>query len=454
MERNDEVIEKPGEDGGPRRKWLRTGVRILLVLAFVAAGVIGGVIWGERHASNEPVKAKAGPAVSPSGEKKTDAGGQGGSMTSWPGMAGVGQAGAQGAAQGEEAVEVSLTADAVERAGIKTAEVRSQAAGGTITVPATVTSNAYRDTKVNALVGGIVRQVSAELGMAVERGQPLAVIFSSDLADAQMKYLTMRAMVHADQQKLGRTQKLVDLGAASRQELEEVTATHAARETELAAARQRLLLLGLSPERVAKLESASQVVSEVAVLSPANGSVITRAVNPGQVVGAGQELFVVTDLTSVWVIGDLYEKDFPAVRVGTGATVTIPSAPNAPLRARVAYIDPRVDPSTRTARVRVEVPNRTGDLRLGMFVSASFEDGGAQRRTVVPRVAVQAVGERAVVYVPVDGEEAKFAERPVKLGQRVGDFVEVLEGLKAGEKVVTEGSFFLRAEATRARSGG
>lgn len=454
MERDDELIEEPGDGREPRGRWMRIGLKLLLALALVAAGVVGGLIWGERRAWNEAVKAKAGPAASSTGERTTTAGAQSGSTTSAPRMAGADQGDRRAAAAADDPVEVSLTADAVERAGIKTAEVRSQAVGAAITVPATVMSNAYRDTKVNALVGGIVRQVSAELGMAVERGQPLAVIFSSDLADAQMKYLSMRAMIHADQQKLQRTQKLVDLGAASRQELEEVTATHAARETELAAARQRLLLLGLSPERAAKLESASQVVSEVAVPSPANGSVITRAVNPGQVVGGGQELFVVTDLSSVWVIGDLYEKDFPAVGVGTGATVTIPSAPNAPLRGRVAYIDPRVEPSTRTAKVRVEVPNRNGDLRLGMFVSASFETGGTRRRAMVPRAAVQAVGERTVVYVPVDGEEAKFAERPVTLGQRVGDFVEVLEGLKAGEKVVTEGSFFLRAEATRARSGG
>jgi RND family efflux transporter MFP subunit len=432
---------------------MRTGVKLLLAVALVAAGLAGGVIWGERRAANDAVKAKTSQAGSPSVEKKADGGAKGDTMPSMPGMAADG-AGQQGGTSAEEAVEVSLTADAVERAGIKTAEVRSQAATGTITVPATVMSNAYRDTRVNALVGGIVRQVSAELGMAVERGQPLAVIFSAELADAQMKYLSMRAMLQAEQQKLQRTQKLVDLGAASRQELEEVTATHAARETELAAARQRLLLLGLSPASAAKLESASQVVSDVAVPSPADGTVISRAANPGQVVGAGHELFVVTDLSSVWVIGDLYEKDFPAVRVGTGATVAIPSAPNAPLRGRVAYIDPRVEPSTRTAKVRVEVPNRTGDLRLGMFVTVGFEAGAAQRRTVVPRAAVQAVGPRTVVYVPVEGEDGTFVERQVKLGEGGGDLIQVLDGLKPGEKVVTEGSFFLRAEATKVRSGG
>src|SRR5439155_25459 len=178
---------------------------------------------------------------------------------------------------GEETVEVTLTPEAIERAGIRIADVRSGAALSGITVPGTVMSNAYRDTKVNALVGGIVRQVSVELGSLVEVGQPLAVIFSTELAEAQMKYLSMRAMLQADRQKRQRTEKLVELGAASRQELEDITAIHAAHETELAAARQRLLLLGLSDDRVAKLESASGVVSEVTVPSPTTGIVIGRS---------------------------------------------------------------------------------------------------------------------------------------------------------------------------------
>ena len=314
-------------------------------------------------------------------------------------------------------------------------------------------SDAYRDTKVNALVGGIVRQVSVELGSAVEHGQPLAVIFSAELAEAQMKYLSMRAMVQADQQKRQRAEKLVLLGAASQQELEEVTATHAAHETEVAAARQRLLLLGLSTDRVAKLENASEVVSEVTVPSPTTGVVIMRSVNPGQVVSAGQDLFVVTDLSSVWVIGDLYERDFPRVRAGSDATIDVPAVPGRVIRGRVAYIDPRVDPAARTAKVRVEVLNRGGQLRLGMFVTLSFQTGLSQRVTLVPRAAVQSVGERTVIYAPVDGEEGKFTERTVRLGSPMGEFVQVLDGLKPGEKVVTEGSFTLRAEAARTRAG-
>jgi RND family efflux transporter MFP subunit len=358
------------------------------------------------------------------------------------------------AGRSDDPTELTLTTEAVERAGIKTAAARSAVAVSTVTVPGTVTSNAYRDTKVNALVGGVVREVRVELGSPVRHGQALAVIFSAELAEAQMKYLSMRAMLAADHQKRARTEKLTALGAASRQELEEVTAVHAAHETELAAARQRLLLLGLPADQVGALQDASHVASEVTVPAPADGAILSRTVNPGQVVTAGQELFIVTDLGSVWVIGDIYEKDFGIIRGGARAVVTLPSAPRIRFHGRVSYIDPRVDPATRTAKVRIEVPNAQGDLRLGMFVTVGFDAGSPKPVTLVPQTAVQSVGDRAVVYVVVAEGDGRFVERTVKLGPAAGDSVQVLEGLKPGEKVVTEGSFFLRAEAARTRSGG
>src|SRR5438105_6687974 len=445
MELDDDVIDRPAarDRRGRARRYVgvAAGAVALLIL-----GAAGGVLWSGRRGGVRARRAALNraaetPAASPDGR-------------SMPGMSGMSApAGRAGARKTEEAVEVSLTPEAIERAGIKIAEAKAQSSVSGLTVPGTVMSNAYRDTKVNALVGGIVRQVMVELGAEVGRGAPLAVIFSSELADAQTKYLSMRAMLEADHQKLERTQKLVALGSASRQELEEVTAVHTGHETEVAAARQRLLLLGLSAERVTKLETAPQVVSELTVASPADGLVIARSVNPGQVINAGQELFVVTDLSTVWIIGDLYERDFSRVRVGSPATITLPSMPDRSVKGRVAYIDPRVDPATRTAKVRVEVPNRGGDLRLGMFVTMSIRTGTTERITVVPRAAVQTIGDRSVVYVPAEGE-GKFVERPVKVGPPAGEFVPILNGLKPGDKVVTDGSFYLRAEAARTRSGG
>jgi RND family efflux transporter MFP subunit len=430
----------PEESRPVRQPWFKrnrvrawTGQLVAAVL-LVALGVAAGAIWSGRRT----------PATDTPSTDTTK------SMPGMPGMAMPGGAAPSSAAKSDEPVEVALTPEAMARIGIKIDIVQAATATEGIGVPGTVASNAYRDTKVNALVGGVVRQVVVELGARVRRGEPLAVIFSSDLADAQMKYLSMRATFEADHQKLVRTEKLVTLGATSRQELEEVTAMHAGHETELAAARQRLLLLGLEARQVDSLTDASHVVSEVTVSAPANGEVIARSVNPGQVLSAGQELFIVTDLSTVWVIGDLYEKDFPVVRVGSNAVINVP-ANNRTLRGRVAYIDPRVDLASRTAKVRVEVPNPGENLRLGMFVTLSFETGSNQRITVVPQAAVQAVGERSVVYMPVEGEEGKFTERPVKLGPSRGDLVQVVEGLRPGEKIVTNGSFFIRSEAARGR---
>ena len=346
-------------------------------------------------------------------------------------------------------VEVVLTADALGRIGLKTARVGAVEARAAVQVPGTVTPHGYREVKVTPITGGIVTKVHAELGAAVRRGMPLATLFSVDLADAQTKYLSMAAMVDADHKKLERTRKLVEIGAASRQELEEVTAVHTSRATELEAARQRLLLLGLSREHVATLVSPSQVVSEIVVPAPIDGVVTGRTANLGQVVGMGQELFVVTDLSDVWVVGDLYEQDFAAVGVGSEAVVTAPAYPGLALRGRVAYIDPRIEPATRTAKVRVEVPNADGRLRLGMYVTLAFTTRGSGRTVVVPRSAVQALGDRHVVYLPAKDDEGKFVQRSVKLGPPIGDGYAVLAGLSPGEVVVTEGSFFLRAEAVR-----
>jgi cobalt-zinc-cadmium efflux system membrane fusion protein len=407
---------------------IRGRVPLVTAIVVVVMAAAGGFLLGTRHAAKTAGPSSAAippqpPSASP--PQKSEA----------------------------EPVEVTLTPEAVARAGIKSVVVGTGATTATISVPGTVTSNAYRETKSTALVGGIVRSVTADLGARVTRGQPLAVITSTDLADAQMKYLSGVAMLTADHQKLVRTEKLVQIGAASRQELDDITAIHAAHESEVAAARQRLLLLGLSPQRVDALRDARDVVSEVTVAAPNTGTVIARTVNPGQVVNAAQDLFVVADLATLWVIGDLYEKDFAAVREGSGATVTVPPEGRV-VRGRVAYIDPRVDPGTRTAKVRIEVPNTDGTLRLGMFVNVAFSAPSARSMTVVPRSAVQSIGERTVVYVVPEAGEPRFVERPVKISEQSGDLATVLDGLKPGERVVTEGSFFLRAEAARTRTGG
>jgi RND family efflux transporter MFP subunit len=350
-------------------------------------------------------------------------------------------------------VEVVLSRDALARAGVKTAPVTAISAGAAVTVPGSVMANAYREVKVTPIAPGIVTKVHVELGAVVRRGAPLVTLFSAELADSQTKYMSMSAMLEADHKKLERTRKLVEIGAASRQDLEEITAFHEAHATEVEAARQRLQLLGLSAEQVRALTSSNQVISTIVVPAPIAGVITSRSANLGQVVAMGQELLSVTDLSEVWVVGDLYEQDFRTVRVGSEAAITAPAYPGLTLHGRVSYIDPRVDPQARTAKARIEVSNADGRLRLGMYVSVSFTTPGAST-VVVPRSAVQAIGDRQVVFVPAGNEDGKFIQRQVRLGSPIGDNYSVLSGLKLGETVVTEGSFFLRAEVLRNAPGG
>jgi RND family efflux transporter MFP subunit len=348
--------------------------------------------------------------------------------------------------------EILLPPDVAARAGLKTATVGAADVGAAVTVPGTVMPNAYQEVKVTPIAGGILTKINVDLGASVQRGTPLATVFSSELADAQTRYLSMRAMLEADHKKLDRTERLVAIGAASRQEMEEVRAVHTGHETEVAAARQRLLQLGLTQQDINGLADPTKVVSHVVVPAPIGGVVTARSANPGQVVAMGQELFVVTDLSTVWLVGDLYEQDFAAVRVGSEATVTTAAYAGSVLRGRVSYIDPKVDPQTRTARVRVEVANPGGRLRLGMYVSMMFAGASSQRQVVVPRAAVQSMGDQSVVFLPVPGEQGRFLRRRVRLGSASGDSYVVLEGLREGDTIVTEGSFLLRAEATRSAS--
>jgi pyruvate/2-oxoglutarate dehydrogenase complex dihydrolipoamide acyltransferase (E2) component len=197
------------------------------------------------------------------------------------------------------------------------------------------------------------------------------------------------------------------------------------------------------------LGSGSKVNATTSVPAPIEGVITERAANVGLNVDQATPLFTVVDLSTVWVIADVYEKDFSHVRVGNDATVTTSAYPGLSLRGRISYIDPQVNPETRTAKVRVEVPNPRGDLRLGMYADVVVTGALGASVPVVPRSAVQNVGDRTVVYLANPKEPGTFTEREVRLGGASGEQVEVTAGVQPGDVVVTEGSFYIRAERER-----
>jgi len=344
--------------------------------------------------------------------------------------------------------EINLTADDLKKAQIHTAHVMSRATQTSLRVPGIVKADEYREVHVTPIADGIVRQVPVVLGDHVRTGQPLAVIFSSELAEAETQYLAYLAELDAEHKKLQRTQNLVRLGAASRQEEEEVTAAHAAHEAHVRAALERLRLLGAEERQIAALKEAEQIDSNVTVPAPIDGVVLARTANLGLVVNKAQELFTVADLSTVWIMASLNEKDFASVQVGSAARITAPAYAGRTWNGRVTYIDPQVDPNTRTAQARIEVANTRESLRFQMYVDVEFTSQGAVG-TVLPEAAVQSIGDRQFVFLPITDNEGSFAMRVVRLGPAANGYYAVLDGLRLNDEVVTEGSFILKAEGVR-----
>ncbi|MDX6445342.1 MAG: rane fusion protein heavy metal efflux system [Blastocatellia bacterium] len=345
--------------------------------------------------------------------------------------------------------KLTLTTEQLQRAGLKietVGERPSSEAVGQMTT-GVVQANTYKETPVMSLVGGIVRSVKPELGQSVQRGQTVAIVASNELADLQSRYLTSLATLDEHHRHHARTIKLVEIGAASREELEMANTKLRDAESEVANLRQKLLLLGLSSQRIASLNSTSQISSEVNVPAPSSGTLTSRSVNPGEVVEANKELMRVTDLSSIWVVGQVYEKDLATIRVGSGANITSDAYHGRVFRGRISYVDPKVDSATHTAQVRIELANPRQMFKIGMYVNVAFATLGAGEKTipVIPKEAVQKIGNHQFVFV-AGGSRNEFTLRQVRTGPETGGFLPVLEGVSVGEQIVSEGSFMLRAE--------
>jgi membrane fusion protein, heavy metal efflux system len=344
---------------------------------------------------------------------------------------------------------ITIAPELMPRAGIATEVVGSSAVASELRVPGTVQPNAYRRVSVTPLVGGRVSRVAVELGQAVARGALLAEVYSPEVAQARAAYVTANADMEAGEARLRRTERLVTLGSASQQELDDIHAEHVRHETMVREAAARLRLFGLDPARMAEADPHGETAASfIRVVAPQSGVVIERPVTAGMTVEPTTSMVTIADLSPVWVIADVFERDLARLSTGAAATVTSDADPALQMSGRVTYLSPEVRAETRTTQVRVEVPNPGGRLRFGMFVSVTLTTAGAAGLTV-PASAIQAIGSDAIVFVPEGSAGNAFKERRVTVGPANSGRVAIVTGLAPGERVVTQGSFTLRAEAER-----
>lgn len=290
-----------------------------------------------------------------------------------------------------------------------------------------------------------------------ERTQKLAAIGAAsrqELEEATTELKTAQANAEAARERIARARRLLRINPERKNEIDRALAQLQAAEAKTEAERQRLLVLGLSPQKVSQIRNTRRVSSELPVTTPVAGTVTARMVNQNEIVEANKELFQVTNLATVWVIAEVYEKDLSRIRVGSGASVTTEAYPGRVFRGQVTYIDPNLKPETRTAQVRIELENPGQILKIGMYVNVAFGSFGMAERTapVVPSSAVQMINDRQTVFLATDQANV-FLVRQVRLGEETGGGFVVLEGINVGDRVVTNGSFLLRAELLKQKTG-
>jgi Cu(I)/Ag(I) efflux system membrane fusion protein len=334
---------------------------------------------------------------------------------------------AQGGVSVRGRAAVTVPPDRAQLLGIRSEPVGSGFRGGTLRTVGLVAMDERRRQVVHAKYEGYVEKLHVDFtGKPVRQGQPLLAIYSPELVAAQKEYLVARSA----------QARLSDSGvpgvARSGAELAE-------------ASRQRLRAFDVSAEEIAALERTGTARRTITLRSPVSGVVVEKTAFEGMKVSPADRLYQIADLSRVWVLADVYEKDLDAVRVGARARVTLAAQPGGEWRGTVTFVSPIVKPETRTVEARIEVDNVGGILKPDMFADVSLE-GTPSAALTVPDSAVIQTGERTLVFV--DKGQGRYEPREVALGARVAGGYEVVRGLVAGERVVVSANFLLDSESS------
>lgn len=313
--------------------------------------------------------------------------------------------------------------------------------------------DASRVSPVSARVPGRVAEIRADLGRSVRRGEVLCLIDSSEAGEAQASFLKAVSEVNLKQKSFERAQMLLDSKAISQGEYLERQAAFEAARSEMALVENRLHLLGFDQEEVDRLRGAGEgeVRALFPVRAPISGRVVERKAFPGVVVDGTTELFKVADLSGLWLNLHIPEKELARVRKGQNAIMTVAAYPDERFAGVLDYLGDVVEIESRMVLARVILANPDWKLKPGMYAEAEVAVPSGRRAIGLPEAALQSMDGGTVAFVK--SQDGAFEVRPVKTGEKSGEIVEILDGLKAGEEVVTAGSLTLKAEVLKSSFG-
>ena len=313
--------------------------------------------------------------------------------------------------------------------------------------PATVQANENELAEVTTLIRGRVVKVHVDVGQDVKKDALLAMLHSTDLGVAEGAYLKSAAKLTEAKLAYERARDLHEQKVVSLAELQRREATMKTAQAEAREARNRLELLGVLRQEVERLDREDTINADVSLRAPFDGRVIMRNITRGEVVEMQQKLFTVADLSDVWVVGNVPEKDVQFIRKDQKVDVIVSAYPHAIVPGTITYIGDVLDPATRTMRLRVTVLNPGRLLKPEMFATVRVYASPTPDALTVPLEAVQNGPAGKMVFVQRGTND--FEVRTVKVGSEQGEVVTVLEGVSAGEQVVTKGSFVLKSEMER-----
>jgi len=358
----------------------------------------------------------------------------------------------QGEDKHDEADQLKLKPEEIQAGGIKVEALAEQEVSEQLTVTATIRPNQDRITHVAPRVPGRIVKVHANLGDEVKAGQTLAVLDSLEVGEAHSAYLqaaTQHAVAKAD---FERAEKLHTDQIIAQKDHLRAHAEYEKSKAALAAAGDRLRMLGVNPAPVAD----GKAVSTFPLTTPFGGTVIEKHAILGELAQPDKQLFTVADLSTLWIEANLFEKDLGRVKVGADAVVTVAAYPDEAFRGKLTYIAAVVDKETRTVQARVEVANPGGRLKPEMFATAAISTNGTggkaarAKALVLPEAAVVLMQGQPTVFVE---EHGGFEPRAVELGDKLRGRVVVKNGLAAGDKVVTAGTYALKARVMKSQLG-
>ena len=338
---------------------------------------------------------------------------------------------------------VSVAADF--GADIKVAPAGARSVSDTLRVAGKVDFDEYRVSRIGATVTGRVIEINVRLGQQVKVGDALAVINSTELGQAQLDYLKARAQADLQARSVERARQLFAADVIGRAELQRRESELAIASAEQRAAADQLRVLGMSQAAISRLGNNGAINSVTPVVSTVAGTVVERRITQGQVVQPADALYVVADLSEVWVTAEVPEQQAALVRTGQAVDIEVPAL-GARLTGKLIYVADTVNPETRTVTVRSRVDNAGRQLKPAMLATMLIQ-AAAVERIVVPAEAV--VRENNADHVFVETAPRSYRLTPVRLGPEGGGQRPVLDGLKAGERIVAAGAFHLNTERKR-----